>query len=251
MQYGYASGAANTIRRTSIIYPNGRQLNYAYNAGDDDARAESARWATVRSRRWWPTAISASAHSCADYQQPGVRWDSIGGTCGGGSSSGSPSTSFSWPSYSVPPQPAESYSGLDQFGRVVNNLWCKYTMPSGAVDQIQYGYDLASNRTFRRNVVAATGFDELYAYDGVHRLTDFNRGTLNQPAENNISPLALKQEWRLDATGNWSRFQQFNQSDPTQALDQQRTSDTANEITEIGATVGPVWATPPTTATET
>jgi hypothetical protein len=47
------------------------------------------------------------------------------------------------------------YAGLDQFGRVINNLWCKYSSPSGAVDQIQYGYDQVGNRTFRRNVVAA------------------------------------------------------------------------------------------------
>ena len=36
-QYTYADGSANTIRRTGIVYPNGRALNYVYNSGDDDS----------------------------------------------------------------------------------------------------------------------------------------------------------------------------------------------------------------------
>ena len=30
VQYGYANGSANTIRPTSVTYPNGRVLNYNY-----------------------------------------------------------------------------------------------------------------------------------------------------------------------------------------------------------------------------
>ena len=37
VQYTYADGSANTVRRTGIIYPNGRTLNFIYNSGDDDS----------------------------------------------------------------------------------------------------------------------------------------------------------------------------------------------------------------------
>jgi len=37
--YSYADGSTNTIRPTALTYPNGRQLNYLYNAGNDDAYA--------------------------------------------------------------------------------------------------------------------------------------------------------------------------------------------------------------------
>ena len=53
------------------------------------------------------------------------------------------------------------------------------------------------------------------------------------------------QGWKLDATGNWSGFNQFDaQSSTFAALDQQRTSNVANEITAIAGTVGAQWATP-------
>ena len=239
VQYGYASGSANTIRPTGITYPNGRQLNYTYNAGNDAAlgRISSIGDSSFATLVVY-TYLGLGSFVQADYQQPGVRWDLINGACGGSSSSVATSSS----SASSNTETIETYAGLDPFGRVINNLWCKYSTPSGAVDQIQYGYDLSGNRLWRKNVVAATGFDELYAYDGAERLSDFSRGTLNQ--QNNISSLALKQEWQLDATGNWSRFQNFDMTGATPALDQQRTSDNFNEITDIAATVGPTWVTP-------
>ncbi|MDX1969368.1 MAG: RHS repeat-associated core domain-containing protein, partial [Planctomycetaceae bacterium] len=217
----------------------GRALSYLYNAGSDDALSRVSELndgaALVRY-----TYLGLGSFVKGDYPQPGVRWDLSASSCGGSSSSsGSRSGSSSSSSVSG----TAKYPGLDQFGRVINNLWCKYTGASGAVDQIRYGYDRVSNRIWRRNVVAATGQDELYRYDGAQRLEDFNRGTLNAQA-NNISSLTLKQEWELDATGNWDRFEQFNPSDASQALDQERTANAFNEITGISATVGPVWVTP-------
>jgi hypothetical protein len=48
----------------------------------------------------------------------------------------------------------------------------------------------------------------------------------------------LQQGWGLDATGNWQDFTQFDLSGVTAPLDQQRVSNTANEITAI-------WLQPP------
>jgi hypothetical protein len=45
-----------------------------------------------------------------------------------------------------------SYSGFDRFGRVIDLPWSKPGV--GDLARIKYGYDLASNRTFRRDEVA-------------------------------------------------------------------------------------------------
>ena len=59
-----------------------------------------------------------------------------------------------------------------------------------------------------------------------------------------ISDPTLQQSWSLDATGNWRNFTQSDQSDASQALDQQRLHNRVNEITQIAHTVGSDWATP-------
>ena len=82
-----------------------------------------------------------------------------------------------------------------------------------------------------------------YRYDRLHRLVDFDRGTLTRE-DDLIDPMVRKAQWTLDATGNWSRFRWFDQSDSTIALDQTRTHNGVNEVTGIGETVGRVWVSP-------
>ncbi|MDZ7617291.1 MAG: RHS repeat-associated core domain-containing protein, partial [Patescibacteria group bacterium] len=94
-------------------------------------------------------------------------------------------------------------------------------------------------------IAAAWGkhLDELYGYDRLHRLVDFDRGKLIRD-DDLIDPMVRKAQWTLDATGNWSRFRRFDQSDSTAALDQTRTHNGVNEVTDIGETVGRVWISP-------
>ena len=63
------------------------------------------------------------------------------------------------------------------------------------------------------------------------------RGTLNS-GHTGVSSQSLEQDWTLDATGNWKEFVEVGN------LDQQRDHNTANEITNIAATLGPTWTTP-------
>ena len=49
---------------------------------------------------------------------------------------------------------------------------------SADVDRYKYGYDRASNRTYRENALTS-GKDEFYTYDGMYRLKNFDRGDLN------------------------------------------------------------------------
>ncbi|MDZ7620078.1 MAG: hypothetical protein U1E05_24005, partial [Patescibacteria group bacterium] len=155
---------------------------------------------------------------------------------------------------------ADPYAGLDRFDRTVDMRWtCCPVGSSGVsgsgssggcdaelVEQVCYGYDRASNRTHRAMPVAAAWgkhLDELYGYDRLHRLVDFDRGKLIRD-DDLIDPMVRKAQWTLDATGNWSRFRRFDQTDSAAALDQTRTHNGVNEVTDIAETVGRVWASP-------
>jgi RHS repeat-associated protein len=114
-----------------------------------------------------------------------------------------------------------------------------------ALVRLKYGYDRASNRLFRRDEVARAQtplakYDELYGYDGLHRLTAFNRGELNGANTALTGSPTLTQGWTLDQTGNWSGFNQSVAS----ALTQSRAHNTVNEITGITETVGSAWQDP-------
>src|SRR5690606_10235789 len=98
---------------------------------------------------------------------------------------------------------------------------------------------------YRRDEVARSQtplakYDELYGYDGLNRLTSFDRGELNGGNTGLTGSPTLTQDWTLDGTGNWSAFSQTVQS----ALTQTRTHNPVNEITGIGETVGTAWPDP-------
>jgi RHS repeat-associated protein len=153
----------------------------------------------------------------ADYEEPDVRWDLITG-------SGS-----------------NPYAGLDQFGRVADCLWEKHSGTPADLVRLQYGYNRASSRLWRKDAVAAADFDELYSYDSLQRLTSMQRGTLDDPPTS-ISNQSLEQSWGLDTTGNWQEFGEAVFGSPT--IEQERTSNTNNQITLIDNSVGSGWQTP-------
>ena len=111
--------------------------------------------------------------------------------------------------------------------------------------RLEYGYDRSGNRLYRRDEVARSQtplakYDELYGYDGLNRLTSFDRGELNVGNTGLTGSPTLTQDWTLDGTGNWSGFSQTVQSPLTQT----RTHNPVNEITGIGETVGTAWPDP-------
>jgi hypothetical protein len=231
-QYAYADGSANTIRPASLTYPNGRVLDYLY----DDTHAD--KLSRIRTLRWDGTDVcrysylGLSTFVTTDYLQPQVKLDYALGSG------------------------ANPYTGFDRFGRIIDLLWAKYGAgsssssssggPGNDLVHLEYGYDRASNRTYREDLVAQAydkDFDELYEYDGLHRLKKFHRGRLTDDDQTITSP-TLQQGWVLDATGNWRNFTQNDQADPDQTLDQQRLANRVNEITQIARTVGPDWTTP-------
>jgi len=121
---------------------------------------------------------------------------------------------------SYDPDGDNSFSALDRFGRVLDQLWERYGQTPVVLDHYSYTYDRAGNRTSRTNELNHD-FDELYDYDGIDRLISSTRAD------------DFDQSWTLDGLGN---FAEFDDDGDTQT----RTVNGVNEI--AGITGG--WITP-------
>jgi RHS repeat-associated protein len=231
VEYAYEDGSANTIRPTTMTYPAGQVLENLYDDTDADNLSRIRTLNFDGNDVCQYTYLGMGTFVTTDYLQPQIKLDYASGSG------------------------ANPYTGFDRFGRIIDLLWQSYASlssssssseePPGLV-HLQYTYDRASNRTSRADLIAqwyGKDFDELYEYDGMHRLKKFHRGRLVE-SDTVIESPTLQQGWRLDATGNWRNFTQNDQADPTQTLDQQRLANRVNEITQIARTVGANWVTP-------
>jgi RHS repeat-associated protein len=102
----------------------------------------------------------------------------------------------------------DQYTGLDRFGRVVEQKWYNNTTAT-TTDDFKYGYDRDSNVLWRTNEINHN-FDELYhangssnGYDNLNQLVAFARGTLNA-GHDTISSPSHSITYSLDAEGNFS-----------------------------------------------
>ena len=228
-EYTYASGADNTIRPTALVYPNSRQLNYSYGtAGEiDDACSR------VNAIEDNATSIDLAAYEYlgmntfvnVDSTQADLRYtlESLTG--------------------SNDPDTGDIYAGFDLFSRVKDVRW-RNTSSATDLSRIEYGYNRASNRIWRKNPTDPSNqYDWLYDYDAIQRLKSGERGTLNG-SETAITSPQFAQCWSMDATGNWQKFLEDDNGDQTWNLNQARTSNTVNEITDITESAGPSWVTP-------
>ena len=207
-----------TIRPTSITYPNSRQIDYNYGTAsginDSASRVEAIKDSGTSLAEYGYLDLSSIVK--VDYVAPSIRYQLY-----------DPSLS------------SNIYTGLDRFGRVVDSRWYNHSS-STDTDRIKYGYDRASNRTWRENTVAAAGgkyFDELYSYDGLYRLEDMKRGRVSGD-KSSIANRQFEQWWSLDETGNWRRFREDDDGDGTWDLKQTRLANQVNEITNIGTENG-------------
>jgi RHS repeat-associated protein len=243
VQYQYADGSAGTIRPTLLVYPDGREIGYDYGSsnGADDAasRVRDMEDQGVRLVRYGYLGLGTPV-------EVGYRFLPID-LPGGGGYTREMKYTLVGTSFSNDPDMGDQYKGLDRFGRVKDSRWVRYHNGTpGDLDRIKYGYDRASNRVWRENPVAASlskEFDELYAHDGLHRLKQSARGTLDS-GHSTLNSTTFAQCWTLDATGNWKGFRQDDHGDGTWDLAQQRTANGVNEITGVTDTAGPSWATP-------
>src|SRR5258707_15155591 len=159
------AGGVNHSRLTSITYPNGKVLTYNYGTAgglndvisrlaslsDTSGTLESFDYLGLRM-------VVRRAHS-----QPSVDLTYIKQT---GEANG---------------DAGDQYTGLDRFGRVVDQRWI-VTSSGVATVRTQLGYDRDANVLYSNNLVNSN-FSELYhangagnGYDSLNQLTNFARG---------------------------------------------------------------------------
>jgi hypothetical protein len=223
--YSEMASGANHSRLTSMTYPNGRVLNYTYSSGLDDSISRLSSitdsGTTLESYSYLGLGtVVVRNHPQATNQLTYVKQS--------GESNG---------------DAGDQYTGLDRFGRIVDQRWIK-TSDGSATDRFKYGYDRDGNVLYRTNELNHT-FDELYhangasnGYDGLNQLTDFARGTLSDTnsdgVPDTISSPTHTQSWTFDALGNWS-------SVTTDGTTQNRTANKQNEITSITSLTTPTY----------
>jgi len=206
--YAYSQGSGgNHSRLTQVTYPSGYQVNYAY-SGIDSAvsrptslsgqRANSTASATFEAFKY------LGAGTVVERSRPEVNVTlsmlNLSGTTAGDA--------------------GDKYTGLDRFGRVVDQRWTQGTAAtSPVVDRLTYTYDRNSNRLTRSNALAAA-FSETYGYDALNQLQSFARGPESLPT--------TTQQWQPDALGNWL-------SVTTNRITQSSTPNAQNELTQVGS----------------
>jgi YD repeat-containing protein len=218
VQYAYSemSGGANHSRLTQTVYPQGATVNYSYGSGLDAAisRITSAGMLSASN-----ATLSSESYSYLGLGQVVVK-----------------STPVANLSYiqatgdtSANTDAGDKYTGLDRFGRVIDQVWRNSS--GSVIDRYQYGYDRSGNRLFKNNLLD-TALSELYSYDNLNQLTSFSRGVLSDANSdgllNTVASPSRTQAWNLDALGNWSTI-------TTNSTSQSRTHNAQNQVTGVGS----------------
>jgi RHS repeat-associated protein len=203
VQYTYSlrSGVTNHSRITGIVYPNGRVVSYDYGTGLNDSISRLSAMkdgsTTLESYNYLGLgAVVERLHpeSGVDLSYVKLSSESTGDA-------------------------GDQYTGLDRFGRVIDQRWRAGTVDK---DRYTYGYDRDGNRLTKSNALNSS-LSEVYTYDGLNQLVSSNRGSG-----------ARTQSWTFDALGNWTAA-------TTDSTTQTRTANQQNEITAISGATTPTY----------
>jgi len=227
VQYSYTlmSGGVNNSRLTSMTYPNGRVITYNYATGVDNTISRLTSISDGATTLESLSYVGLSTVVIRSYPQPGTEltYVKLSGESNGDA--------------------GDQYTGLDRFGRVVDQRWI-ITSSGTALDRWQYGYDRDGDVLYSNNLVN-TNFSELYhqngssnSYDNLNQLTNFARGVLSDTNSDGIpdtiSSPSHSQSWAFDALGNWTSVN-------TDGSNQTRTANQQNEITSISGQTTPSY----------
>ncbi len=194
----------NGGRQTGMVYPNGRALTYNYDSGVDNNISRLS-------------SISDTSGTLESYQYMGlstvvVRDHPLNGV----------SLTYVKKSTESMGDAGDNYTGLDRFGRVVDQRWVKNVGGTVTdIERFQYTYDRASNVLSKVNAIDSTK-TENYAYDNLNQLTTFTRGGTTRT-----------QNFTADGMGNFSSV--INISNGTSTT-QTRTHNAQNELVTISGT---------------
>ena len=206
VQYAYSLGTSgNHSRLTGVTYPDGYTVAYTYTSLDDAANRPT-------SLTGLPATGSTTAVKLEAFKYLGV------GTVIERSRAEVTVTLSMVNPTGAAGDAGDKYTGLDRFGRIVDMKWAKgTTATSTVVDRYGYTYDRNGNRLTRSNALAAA-FSETYSYDALNQLQSSNR----------TGGTTTSQQWEFDALGNWTTV-------TTNGVDQDRTANAQNELTQVGA----------------
>jgi len=105
------------------------------------------------------------------------------------------------------------------------------------LEQLEYGFDRDSRRTWRRRAFA-TGEDNAYGYDGLSQVVNAALGNLNLNATAIGGVPAEDEAWDYDPTGNWRGYRVEENGAVT--LEQERVHDKGNRLMQIEGSAQPV-----------
>jgi len=205
----------NYSRPYSMSYPNHRKLVYDYGTSGGlndtisrldriyDTEYGSPSWTTLESLDY----LGLGTVVRASHPQSGVDLTYIKQS---GESNG---------------DAGDQYTGLDRFGRVVDQRWINGS--GTAVDRYQYAYDADGNVNYRLNTLN-TALSELYGYDGLGQVNSFARGTLTSDKTAISGSASRTQGFDFDAVGNWDSL-------TTNGTNVTRSNNKQNELTGIGS----------------
>jgi RHS repeat-associated protein len=203
VQYAYSfvatSGGPNHSRLVSMTYPNGRVLNYNYTSGVDDQISRLSSLSDSSATLEAYTYLGLNTVVTRSHPQTGVNQTDVisGGNTHGG----------------------DQYTGLDRFGRVVEERWINPNT-STVTDDFLYSYDRDGNRLTASNALHSS-LSQQFTYDSLNQLASFTQGSHTQ-------------SWGLDAVGNWLSFTNDGSA-------QTRSFNNQNQITAIAGATTPTY----------
>ena len=215
VQYAYSEmpSGANHSRLTSVTYASGYTVNYNYASGLD---ANISRLSS----------LSDASNTLEAYSYLG-----LGSVVKRAHSQPGMDLSYIKLSTESVGDAGDQYTGLDRFGRIVDQRWINGSNTD--VDRFQYGYNRDGNRLYKDNKVIAS-LSEVYTYDFLNQLASYKLGTLNgTKTDVNGSP-SNSQSWDYDAVGNWD-------SVTTNSTTQTRSANKQNEITAVSGSNTPTY----------
>jgi RHS repeat-associated protein len=220
ISYSYANGTANQTRRLTTTYPSDKIITMSYG---------TANSANDRLSRLAGVALTGETDPLGEFAWMGAgRLISL--------TMPQPGIALSYKHAAGQPvgDSGDPYSGYDRFGRTVDMRWIK-TSDQSSLSRIQYGYDKMSRRLWRQDLAAPadTKQDRFYSYDGLGQVTDSALGNLNINRTSIAGIPAQREAFDYDAIGNWKDY--LRQSEGTTTLDQKRTHNRDNQLTELDA----------------
>ena len=200
--YSFSDGSNNTLRKTSVSTPAGHKVNYDYGAANSIADAFN-RPASLK--------VDGETGNLVEYEFIGLVLNS---------------------KIKYPTPDTELNTSYDRFARIIDMPWTNAARTTTHA-HIQYGYDAASRRTWRKDLTphADDQHDRAYTYDALSQVKSAEVGALNLN-ESGISGVPEQSEsWTYDETGNWLAYEK--DEDGTTSIDQSRRHNESNQITVI------------------